>query len=234
MADPILDEVQLLLDKEIGDKKILEQILRAAQNDEVISNFERNYVRKLAEKHLGKQPTSEKIQIEPQPALSTSQPLLQKPIQSFHTLSEPKNSKSSSKNNKILVGVVAVALIAIIIIATSLSGPSELSPAIKPEPKPKVTASGSFSIKTDQTSFSKGDIISITGSSKIAFGQQVILSIENTDGEVVWSDEINVKRDGQFSTLTFAGGEGWEKSGTFTIIAESTSEKTTNTFSFRN
>jgi hypothetical protein len=58
MPDPILDDVQALLDKEFGDKRILEQILRAAQNDEVISNFERNYVRKLGEKHLGKIPQS--------------------------------------------------------------------------------------------------------------------------------------------------------------------------------
>ena len=51
MPDTILDDVKALLDKEFGDKRILEQIQRAAQNDEVISNFERNYVRKLAEKH---------------------------------------------------------------------------------------------------------------------------------------------------------------------------------------
>ena len=234
MADPILDEVQALMDKEFGDKKILEQILRAAKNDEVISNFERNYVRKLAEKHLGKKPPVEKIQ-EPKPTLLTAQePAIKKPIQSFHPLSEPKVSKPSSKNNKILIGFGVAALIIIIIAASSLSGPSELSPTINTEPKPKVTTSGSFSIKTDQTSFSTGDIISITGNSKIAFGKQVNLSIENSDGDVVWSEEINVKRDGQFSTLTFAGGEGWEKSGTFTIIAESSSEKTTNTFSFRN
>ncbi len=60
MPDPILDDVQALLAKEFGDKRILEQIQRAAQNNEVISNFERNYVRKLAEKHLGKKPLIEK------------------------------------------------------------------------------------------------------------------------------------------------------------------------------
>lgn len=234
MADPILDEVQTLIDREIGDKKILEQIQRAAKNDEVISNFERNYVRKLAEKHLGKKPPTEKMINEPAPALSiTQEPILQKPIQVIHTLTEPKISKPSSKNNKILIGIGVAALIVIIITAVSLSGPSELSPAIKTEPKPKITTSGSFSIKTDQTSFSAGDIISITGSSKMAFGDQVNISIENPDGDVVWLEEINVKRDGQFSTLTFAGGEGWEKSGTFTIIAENASERTTNTFSFR-
>jgi hypothetical protein len=31
MSDPILDDVQALLDQEFGDKRILEQIQRAAQ-----------------------------------------------------------------------------------------------------------------------------------------------------------------------------------------------------------
>ena len=54
MQDPILDDAKALLNKELGDKRILEQICRASENNEVISNFERNYVQKLAEKHLGK------------------------------------------------------------------------------------------------------------------------------------------------------------------------------------
>lgn len=235
MADPILDDVQALMDKEFGDRKILEQILRAAKNDEVISNFERNYVRKLAEKHLGKKPLTEKIKETTTPTpLTSPEPIIQKPIQPIHAISEPKISKPSSKNNKVLVGVGVAALIIIIIAATSLSGPSEVTPTINTEPKPKVTTSASFSIKTDQTSFTPGDIISITGSSKVAFGNQINLSIENPDGTIVWSEKVNVKRDGQFTTLTFAGGEGWNKSGTFTIIAESGSERATNTFSFKN
>lgn len=234
MADPILDDVQALMDKELGDKKILEQILRAAKNDEVISNFERNYVRKLAEKHLGKKPSLEKIKEEPKiTSVPNLEPIIQKPTQSLQTFSERKVSKSSSKNTKVLVGIGLVSLIIIIIAAASLSGPSELSPTTKTEPTTKITSSGSFSIKTDQTSYSSGDIISITGSSKMAFGNHVSLSIKNSDDDIVWSEDVNVKRDGQFTTLTFAGGEGWGKSGTFTIIAESDSEKTSNTFSFR-
>jgi len=54
MTDPLLDDVKDLLDKDFGDDRILKQIYRACKNNEVISNYERNYVRKLAEKHLGK------------------------------------------------------------------------------------------------------------------------------------------------------------------------------------
>ncbi len=49
MNDSLLDDVKALLDKDLGDDRILKQICRACENDEVISNYERNYVRKLAE-----------------------------------------------------------------------------------------------------------------------------------------------------------------------------------------
>jgi len=235
MPDPILDDVQALMDKEFGDKRILEQILRAAKNDEVISNFERNYVRKLAEKHLGKKPIVEKPVEEPKIISTvTPEPIQPKPSQPIQTWSEPpKISKTSSKNTKVLLGIGLASLLIIIIAAVSLSDTSDLTPAIKTDQTPKTSSSSSFSIKTDQSSYSTGDIISITGSSKINFGSQIELTIKNSEEVLVWTEQVNVKRDGQFTTLTFAGGSGWEKSGTFTIIAKSNSETASNTFSFR-
>ena len=232
MPDHILDDVQALMDKEYGDKRILEQILRAAKNDEVISNFERNYVRKLAEKHLGKKPIVEKPVEEPKTVSPTPfEPIQQKPSTAIQTLSEtPKISKSSSKNTKILLGIGLTSLLVIIIVASSIGGPSDLTSTIKIDQNAKT--SSSLSIKTDQSSYTTGDIISITGNSKVVFGNQINLSIKNSDGDLVWSEQVNVKRDGQFSTLTFAGGSGWEKSGTFSISAESDSETTSNAFSF--
>ncbi len=232
MPDPILDDVQALLDKEFGDKRILEQILRAAQNDEVISNFERNYVRKLAEKHLGKKPPIErKIPEEPKqiiPDVITPSPL---EPQTAQILSKPpKITTSNSKNTKIMLGVGLAALIIIIIAAASLSGVSDNFPG-KIEPN-QTQDTSTFSIQTDLLSYEKGDIISISGKSNISLGNQVYLSIENPNDELVWSEQVNVKSDGQFTTLTFAGGSGWEKSGTFTIKVENDSEQTTNTFSF--
>ena len=231
MPDTILDDVKALLDKEFGDKRILEQIQRAAQNDEVISNFERNYVRKLAEKHLGKKPLVEKKPIEEPkqiiPDVEIPSPSSITKPQTVQTWSKPK-PKSKSKNNQIMLGVGLAALVVIIVAAVSLGGISDNSIT-------KITpnqASGSFSIQTDLLSYSKGDIISINGNSNLSLGNQITLSIENPDNELVWSEQVNVKSDGQFTTLTFAGGSGWEESGTFTIKAESDSEQTTNTFSF--
>jgi len=236
MPDPILDDVQALMDKEFGDKRILEQILRAAKNEEVISNFERNYVRKLAEKHLGKKPIEEKkLMDEPPPRpVTTPEIMPQKQIQPIQSWSRPPTvSKSNSKNKKILLGIGLASLLIIITGAVSLSDNSDLTTAIKTDQTSKTSTSTSFSVKTDLSSYTTGDIISISGNSKVAFGNKISLSIKNSDNQVVWSEQVNVKRDGQFTTLTFAGGSGWEKSDTFTINAESNSEKATSTFSFR-
>ena len=54
MTNSLLDDVNALLEKGFGDDRILRQICRACKNDEIISNYERNYVKKLAEEHLGK------------------------------------------------------------------------------------------------------------------------------------------------------------------------------------
>jgi len=230
MSDPILDDVQTLLDKELGDKRILEQIQRAAQNNEVISNFERNYVRKLAEKHLGRKPPEPPKQIIPDVVIPPTSSIIES--QTVQTWSTPsKRKKSSSNNTKFILGGGLAALVIIIIAAASLSGISDNSSGtIEPNQTPNTPKS--FSIKTDSSSYQKGDIISISGESNLSFGNSVILSIENSKDELVWSEQANVKNDGQFSTLTFAGGFGWEESGTFTIMAESDSEKITNTFSF--
>jgi len=234
MSDPILDDVQILLDKEFGDKRILEQILRAAQNNEVISNFERNYVRKLAEKHLGKKPLVEKKSSEePKPIIPDV--IIPSPITNNQTLQmfskPPRAKKSNSKNTKIILGVGIAILVIVIISGVSLSEISDVSPT-KINPNQISSTSKSFSIQTDLLSYQKGDIISLSGRSNLSLGNQVYLSIENSDDELVWSEQVNVKRDGQFTTLTFAGGIGWDKAGTFTIKAESDSEQTINTFSF--
>ena len=231
MTDPILDDVQDLLDKEFGDKRILEQILRAAKNDEVISNFERNYVRKLAEKHLGKKPPVEKKIEEPKVTPDVVIPPIQpqKP-QTVQTWAEkPKVSKSSSNNTKIILGIGIAALIIIVVAAASMGNVGEISKPPEVIQQPLIPQG--FSIQTDLPSYQKGDIISISGNSDSG-AIQVNLSIQNSDNVIIWSEQVSAKDNGQFSTLTFAGGSGWEKEGLFTIIAEINSEQATNSFSF--
>jgi hypothetical protein len=53
MDESLFDDVNSLLEGDFGDDRILKQIHRACKNNEVISNYERNYVQKLAEQYLG-------------------------------------------------------------------------------------------------------------------------------------------------------------------------------------
>ena len=115
MDDRLLDDVKALLDKDFGDDRILKQILRACENNEVISNYERNYVKKLAETHLGRKPEiSSQTPVEEKPSIPDvilpETNSLQK-TQTFHQqTSSPTpsrtSSSNSSKNSKIMLGIV--------------------------------------------------------------------------------------------------------------------------------
>ena len=88
----------------------------------------------------------------------------------------------------------------------------------------------SLSIQTDLESYNKKDLISINGVSD-SIGS-VNLSIENQNNKLVWAEQISLKNGGQFSTLAIAGGDGWEKSGTYTIKVDNGKETKSDTFSF--
>jgi ribosome biogenesis SPOUT family RNA methylase Rps3 len=229
MTDPLIDDVNALLDKEKGDERILKQIFRACENNEVISNYERNYVRKLAEKHLGKTPQieenlhTEEKSITPDVIISKI-PLQQKTEPSQTTY--PRTVKLKSKNTKMLLGIGGAIFAIVIIIGVSLS---EISFIESDNSKISIDST-TISIQTDLPTYQKGDIISISGVSNTS--GKINLSIENQEGQLVWSEQIFVKSDNQFSTLAIAGGPGWNKSGTFTIKAENNLETTSKTFSF--
>jgi len=226
MTDSLLDDVKALLDKDFGDDRILKQICRACENDEVISNYERNYVKKLAEKHLGRRPdiiqTPEPIQEKPivPDVVMPVIPSVQK-IQALQPL-PPRISSSNSKNSKLMLGIGGVVLVIIIAVAASFSGISDVPPTN--------SILDTLTIKTDLSAYNKNDIISISGISDTS--GTVNLSIENMNNELVWTEQISLKSDGRYSTLAIAGGPGWESSGTYTIKIDNGIETKSNTFSF--
>lgn len=230
MTDLLIDDVKTLLDKEKGDERILKQICRACENNEVISNYERNYVRKLAEKYLGRVPEVEENQ-HAEEKLIIPDVIFSKPIstQNIETsqITYPRTIKLKSKNTKMLLGIGAI-LVIIVIIGASFSGISYIESNDSQIP---IGSSSALSIQTDLSAYQKGDIISISGTSTTS--GKINLSIENQDGKLIWSEQISVKSDGKFSTLAIAGGPGWDKSGTFTIKVENNLETTSKTFSFR-
>jgi hypothetical protein len=227
MANPLLDDVKSLLDKDFGDDRILQQICRACENNEVISNYERNYVRKLAEKHLGKRPEfTQTPHVEEKPII-VDIPIPQ--IQQTQSLltEVPRISYSKSKNKKIMFGIGGLALVIIIVAAVSFSG---FTTGITKIDTPSSDIQTSLSIQTDLESYDKKDLISISGVSDST--GSVNLSIVNQNNKLVWTEQISLKNDGRFSTLAIAGGDGWDKSGTYTIKVDNGKETKSDTFSF--
>lgn len=226
MTDQIIDDVKILLDKEYGDKRILEQILRAVQNNEVISNYERNYVRKLTEKHLNRKPAAQEKKTVPDVILPEEPPVAQTEV---ITTPEPA-SKTTISKNKIMLGIGGLALAIVIVAGIALSGISDIPSEDKVVTSP-LQPNSVLTLQTDFPSYSKADLISISGKSDPALGEEVSVSIENENGKLVWSENLKIKSDGRFTTLTIAGGDGWE-SGTFTAKATHGEESQSTTFTF--
>ncbi|MBI5859715.1 MAG: hypothetical protein HZB73_03250 [Nitrosarchaeum sp.] len=183
MTDPLIDDVKTLLDKEKGDERILKQICRACENNEVISNYERNYVRNLAEKYLGRVPQVEEKQHAEEksivPNMIFSNTTSKQKIESSQT-TYPRIVKLKSKNTKILFGVGGAILVVLVIIGVSLFGISYIESDNSQIP---IDSSSTLSIQTDLPTYQKGDIISISGTSNTS--GKINLSIENQDGHLV-------------------------------------------------
>ena len=211
MSDMLLDDVNSLLDGDFGDDRILKQIARACKNNEVISNYERNYVQKLAEQYLGKKPltTKKPETITPEiPKIEIPKP---EPLVTTQ-LSQPTNNLKS-KNSKLFLGFGGIAVVIIIAAAFLLSNNIDSSQSnIVSEIKIDL------SVQTDLSSYAKSDLISINGVSQNS--NIVNLSILNQNNDLIWAEQVSVKSDGGYSTLAIADGEGWENSGTYNIKVE--------------
>lgn len=218
MTDDILDHVNALLRKDKGVKKILEQIKRAAEQDEVISQYERNYIYELEEQYL-------------QPELESSKEKLGSDSKKITTGGSKQNQlllKSMTKSQKtkmyLLVGGIALAIILIV-------GVSQIS--ITENPITKIPASV-LTIETDLSSYNSGAIISVSGISKADIGNTLVLSIENAQGDIIWYENLKTDVDGAFSTLIIAGGEGWDTSGEYNLKAEHDNFIKQVSFNFKN
>ena len=214
MDDSLFDDVNSLLDGDFGDDRILKQIYRACKNNEVISNYERNYVQKLAEQYLGR-----KSEIP-----SSIDPEIESSIQN-QTLQSPVSRSPGLKNSKLILGFGGIALVIIIVAAIAFSSNSD---SFTSAPNSEIQLQ--LTIQTDLSSYSYKDIISISGTCNNS--EIVNLSIKNEENNLVWAEQLSIKNNGMYSTLAIAGGSGWENSGTYTVIVDSGSEIKSIKFSF--
>ena len=216
MNESLLDDVNSLLDGDFGDDRILKQIARACKNNEVISNYERNYVQKLAEQYLGKTP---KITPSETPEIISS-------IQT-QTLRSQSYTKSNFRlnNPKLILGLGGIA--SVIIIAAFISFSDNTNSFSDDDMKSDIKLQ--LSVQTDLSSYGQNDLISISGVSSNS--KLVNLSIKNPNNDLVWAEQISVKNSGKYSTLVISGGSGWDVSGTYTIETDNGSEIKTSKFS---
>ena len=95
----------------------------------------------------------------------------------------------------------------------------------------KTTSTSGLSVEVDASSYSLGDIISISGESDSS--GDVTLSIINGASQIIWQEEASLKTDGTYSTLSIAGGPGWESAGEYTLrVAQGSVTKEIN-FDFK-
>ena len=228
MTDMLLDDVNSLLDGDFGDDRILKQIARACKNNEVISNYERNYVKKLAEQYLGRKPDVVPSTTPENPPSITPAVIIPKIESSTQTTtfqsSNADHSKTGSKNSKLILGLGIVSLIIIVGAVVMLSSNND-SVTSNPSSEIKIQ----LSVQSDLSSYGKHDIISING---ISTSDIVNLSIKNEKNELVWAEQIPVKNNDSYSTLAIAGGNGWENSGTYSLMVDDGSKTKFTKFSF--
>lgn len=190
--DRLVKDVEMLLGLKVGNKHVLEQVLRAATNGELVSNHERTYVDSLIEKHKGIVDTTPT-----QPARR------QAPKE------EPAETSSKSSSKTIAVGAgAAVAVVAIVVALLALPAPMNGTPAD--------TAESVLTIGVDSEEYSVGDFILVEGLSTGA-SVSVDIQIVGPSGQV-WHESIVPNADGYFSTIALAGSGGWSP-GSYTIRA---------------
>ena len=225
MSDMLLDDVNSLLDGDFGDDRILKQIARACKNNEVISNYERNYVQKLAEQYLGKKPENVPIEKPETPLIPDVAIPKIEPSTSSQILESQTSRNSNSKKLKLFLGFAGIGLVAIIAAVLLVSSNTD---SISSDSLPPIKIE--LSVQSDLSSYSQTDLISING---VSVNSKIVnLSITNPNNELVWAEQVSVKNNGKYSTLAIAGGSGWEDSGSYKIKVDNGSEIKSIIFSF--
>ena len=187
-----------------GDVKRLRDIRDTVKHDNFITIEDKKYVESLISTHLRNQPLDEsELQITRK--LDTKKPV------------SPGGSTFDFSNNKKL-GITAGIAAAIALIVVAGFSIQTMDQVDTPTNSATTTTLDiPLAINTDNTSYKKADIISISGNLKSTSTNHIELSIENAAGDKIWNEFVSIKNDGKFSTLVIAGGGGWESNGVYTL-----------------
>ena len=194
-----------------GDIKRLKDIRDTIRHDNFITTVDKNYVESLITTYLKNQPLDKPLSHRQPSTKIQSQPKVT--ATSSNSKSNSSSTFSSNKTLGILAGVAAVIAIIGIVGFMTINQTDTVDSSISS------TVSNPLLVNTDQTSYQRADIISISGDTT-SNTKSIQLSIENSNGVKIWNEIIDPKNDGQFSTLIIAGGGGWENDGVYTLKAK--------------
>jgi len=242
----IVEDVNALLKLKKGDPSRLNHIKDLCEANEIVSLSDRKYIERLASQYLSKF-EQKKPKSQDKPRLIPIEESISTP-KTFETdaskhqtdllkevqITEDVDSKKIlskpfdlSSNKKIILGAGAIILAIILVYTVGIAYDGTQIPY---DSDTKSDTLQEFSLETDESSYETSDIISISGQIFSSSSGTVRLSIENENSKLIWAENLNIKNDGNFSTLLIAGGTGWENSGKYTLNAEH--EELSNQISF--
>ena len=195
-----------------GDGKRLRNIRDTIRHDNFITTEDKKYVESLISTHL-KSTITDELQSIPKPSVESKQKLTTEALGTKTSPSGIINTKKIAIPAGIVIAVIAV--IAVIGISSSnINNVEEQTTLVE-----SVSASA-LSIQMDDSSYQIAEIISISGNIKNTTDGAVEISIINSNGYKIWNEFVNIKNNGKFSTLSIAGGNGWENNGEYTLKAQ--------------
>ena len=195
-----------------GDGKRLRNIRDTIRHDNFITTEDKKYVETLISTHL-KSTITDELQSIPKPSVESKQKLTTEALGTKTSPSGIINTKKIAIPAGIVIAVIAV--IAVIGISSSnINNVEEQTTLVE-----SVSASA-LSIQMDDSSYQIAEIISISGNIKNTTDGTVEISIINSNGYKIWNEFVNIKNNGKFSTLSIAGGNGWENNGEYILKAQ--------------
>ena len=210
-----------------GDTKRLRNIRDVIKHDNFITSVDKKYVESLISAYLRNQSLDgSEVNIKSRTIVELKDNV--KPTGRETTSSSSLFSGLNNKKLGILAGVAAA--IAIVVVVGFSASTDQIDITTVTDIIPSSTSQ--IIINVDGSSYKTADIISISGSIKSADGKSVELSIENTSGDKIWREYIDIKNNGQFSTLIIAAGFGWDDSGTYVLKAQHNELENKIKFSF--
>ena len=230
MSQFFTDDVDALLKSGHGDSERLKRIKADFATKKLVTLEDRRYVEGLILRYLNPNAQMEPERIVKIPEKRIVPPPTPQPAQSSSAelkyQQKAKDEKRIPKiggNTKMRSIVIVAGAVVFAVLAVSYF--------VMNQGMERVDIPVTQNLDLDSDSYVRGDIVSISGTTRSA-ATSVKLSIANPSGQEIWTETVDVKSDGVFSTLAIAGGTGWEQAGKYKVTVSYSGTSDTATFDF--